>query len=109
MKAATTIQAEKIARAGWLKMTAEKYTVKACTIKSLIGKQFTIINHENGKRYTTSIDPKKTFCSCPFFQENKEFGVCKHIYRAQEEAADLARWQEEEEARAEYAGYGRWL
>ncbi len=109
MKATTKTQAERIAIAGWLKMTADKYTVKPSAIKGLIGKQFRIVNLEAEVTYHTSIDPKKTFCTCPFFQENKQFSICKHVLRAQEEAADLARWEEEEEARAEFAGHGCYL
>ncbi len=109
MKAATLTQATKIAQAGARKMTADKYTLKPSSFKSLIGKQFRVVNLETGARYTTSIDPKKTFCSCPFFQENKEFGTCKHIERCREEAADLARWKAEAAARDEYATFGKYL
>ena len=97
MKATTKTQAERIAKAGAKKMNAETHTIKGSSIKSLIGKQFTITNNESGERYTTSIDPKKTYCSCPFFQENKEFGVCKHIEYAKEDVAwEAARIEEYE-------------
>ncbi len=96
MKATTKMQAERIAQAGAAKMSAEKYTIKNSAFAALYGRQFMVINRESGARYTVSIDPEKTFCACPFFQENREFGICKHLVKAREEAA----WQASVEARA---------
>ena len=97
MTATTQTQASRIAQAGARKMTADKYTVKNTTIAALYGKSFTVINHETGARYTTSIDPAKMFCSCGFFQENREFGTCKHLVKCREEAAwEAARLAEYE-------------
>ena len=50
-----------------------------------------------GARYVVSIDPMKTFCGCRFFQENREFGVCKHTVYLQEQEA---RWEETARMRA---------
>lgn len=94
MKATTKIQAERIAEAGFNKMTAEKYQTKGSSIKALIGKQYTIVNKESGDRYTVSVDPNQTYCTCKFFRENREHGTCKHILWCQQEAADEARYQD---------------
>ncbi len=79
MKATTKIQATRIAEAGARKMTADKYTIKPSAIKALAATMFTVVNLETSKRYTVSIEEGKTFCSCPFFQENKEHAICKHV------------------------------
>ncbi len=101
MKATTKIQAERVAKAGAAKMNALTHTMKDCSIKRLRGIQFTIINNDNAARYTVSIDPAKTFCGCPFFRENREFGACKHIeYARQEQAWEEARVAEWETAQA---------
>ena len=101
MKAATKIQAERIAKSGAAKMNALTHAVKDSSLKALRGKQFTITNNKTGARYTTSIDPAKTFCACPFYQENREFGICKHIEHLKDEAAwEAARITEWEAARA---------
>ena len=86
MKCSSKVQATKIAEAGTRKMTAEKYSVKASGFRSLRGVSWTIVNRESGARYAVSIDPANTFCSCPFFAENREFGICKHTEKAREEA-----------------------
>ncbi len=109
MKATTLTEATRIAEAGARKMTAAKYTIKASTIKRLAATTFTVTNHETGKKYTTSVDPEKTFCTCPYFRENREFRICKHICRCREEAADRARWEAEAAEQAEYATFGRYL
>jgi hypothetical protein len=46
MKATTKIQAERIAAVGAAKMSADKYTIKGSTLKSLRGVQFTVVNNE---------------------------------------------------------------
>lgn len=109
MKATSKIQATRIAEAGARKMTADKYAIKPSAIKSLAATMFTVVNLKSGKRYTVSIEEGKTFCSCPFFQDNREHGVCKHTVRCREEAADLARWEAEAADYAEYATFGRYL
>ena len=100
MKATTKIQAERIAKAGAAKITAETHEIKPSPFKRLIGEQFTYINRASGARYTTSITPSRTFCACPFFRENREFGICKHIHHAREEAEYAASVEARE---AEYA------
>jgi len=101
MTATTQTQASRIAQAGARKMTADKYTLKNTTIAALYGTSFIVIKHETKTRYITSIDPAKTFCTCPFFRENREFGTCKHVCRCREEA----EW--EAARRAEYETTGR--
>jgi len=95
MKATSKQQAERIAKAGAAKMTAETHLIKPSSIKRWAGVQFTFVNLESGARYTTSIDPANTFCSCPFYRENREHKACKHIVKAGEEAA----WAASVEAR----------
>jgi predicted nucleic acid-binding Zn finger protein len=109
MKATTKIQATRIAEAGAHKMTADKYAIKPSTITALAATMFTVVNLETGKRYTVSIAEGKTFCSCPFYQENKEHGQCKHVSRCREEAADRARWEAEAAEVAEWEAFGRYL
>jgi predicted nucleic acid-binding Zn finger protein len=90
MKAATWIQAQMIAKAGARKMGPGNYSLLPSKFKALYGKQFTIVNNASEARYITSIEEGKTFCTCPFFKENREFGTCKHIEYAK---ADMA-WEE---------------
>jgi predicted nucleic acid-binding Zn finger protein len=89
IKATTKIQAEKIAAAGARKMVEQGYRIQNSSIKSLYNKQFRIVKAgEKVAAYTASIEEGKVYCSCPFFQENKEFQVCKHILACREAAAE---------------------
>lgn len=103
-------QAERVAATGAAKMTAEKYEIKGASLRSLAGKQYRVVNRETGVTYHTSVDPKATWCTCPFFRDNRAHGTCKHIEKCREEAADEARYEATARMMAEAWGEdnGKW-
>jgi hypothetical protein len=104
MVCTSKVMAERVAKYGAEKMDATKYQIKGAGFKNLIGKSYTVINRESGKKYSVSVD--RPSCSCKFYQSNKEYKTCKHIVRCEQEAADEARYDEIEKAMAEAWGEG---
>ena len=103
-----TIQTERIAQAGAKKMSAQGYTFTPADDAGA----FYVQKPGAAKPYLTdpNAEPILTYCSCPFAQEN---GLCKHIVWLRDElardAADVARWEAEAEAREEFATFGKYL
>jgi hypothetical protein len=98
MKCTSKVQAERIAKAGAAKMDREGYRIANSGVKALYNQQFRIIKSgEKAAAYIVGIAEGKTFCQCPFYRENAEFGTCKHIERCREEA-EFQAWCDEQEA-----------
>lgn len=96
MKATTKTQAQRIAYFGAKKMQDGGYRMERTR---WIG-TYEIRKDGDGRAYRVRVGHRSMpdTCNCPFFTENAEHGICKHIY--------WVRWELErieEEARAEAA------
>ena len=81
MKATNKIEASRIAYFGMRKMYQQGGYALENTKDPL--KKWVV--KEDGAMYLVSVKPEARRCDCPFFEENAEFAVCKHIYYVQEE------------------------
>ena len=104
MTTVDTMRAERIAKAGAAKMTAQGYTFNLFPMSRVAGH----VVKADGTRYAVNTFTGK--CACPFHKEN---GICKHqVWLRDElarEEADRARWETEAADFAEYATFGRYL
>ena len=80
MKCSSKVQAERIAKAGAAKMAGQGYRIQRSRFTP---GSFCVIKADGTNHL---VDTVRTFCSCPFFAENREFGTCKHLEYAREEA-----------------------
>ena len=86
MKATTKNQAERIAKAGAAKMTGQGYRIQRSRFTP---GSFCVIKADGSNNLA---DTARTYCSCAFFAENKEFGTCKHLEFARAEDEFETRW-----------------
>lgn len=113
MKCTTKAQAEAIAKAGSFKMYEGKnYTMDAqvAFLPRLAQTRFWITNLDSKARY--NVNTYQGICNCPFFLENREFGVCKHLLYARAEN-EWEKRQDEMFAEIEERGHalhdlGKW-
>jgi hypothetical protein len=78
MKCTTKKEASRIAFFGARKMDAQGYTYQRLDIWNWW------VSNPSGGGYNVAIfDSGEAHCGCPFFDENSEFGTCKHIARVQ--------------------------
>ena len=103
-----TMRAERIAKAGAKKMAQDgRYTFAQDTISP---STYVVTNPEGVNYVVCPQEGVLAFCSCPFAKENR---ICKHQvwlrYELAHEAADVARWEAEAEAREEFETFGRYL
>ena len=94
MKAQTKTQAQRIAYFGAKKMQEGGYHIRPTRWVGNVD----VVKDGDGRAYSVRVGARNVpdTCNCPFFRENAEHGVCKHIY--------WVRWQleaQEEEARAD--------
>ncbi len=101
MKAATKIQAERIAKAGSFKMAG--YTFRPYAGSEHAGH----VVKPSGEVYRVNV--KASTCNCAFYRENWQFQACKHLEFAKAEIEWTARVNEEAQAREEYQTFGKYL
>lgn len=82
MKCSSKAEALRISMAGLQKMHGYTVISRSEFLHRVI--------NPNGKYYilvSAGIDPEQmpAVCDCPFYKENKEFGVCKHTLLLEEE------------------------
>ncbi|WP_394794897.1 hypothetical protein [Armatimonas sp.] len=90
MKATNKTEAQRIAYFGMKKM--EKEGGYAFT-EGTVSNWFNVVKEQDGTTYGVLLLEKRGVCNCPFWEENSEFGACKHIYWIREELAKEADFQ----------------
>lgn len=96
MTVTTKAEARRIAYFGAKKMDAQGYTYQRLDVWNWQ------VNNPAGGFYTVSIyESGDAFCGCKFFEENAQFGACKHTARVGWLKAEADR-QAEEDAIADY-------
>lgn len=89
MKCETKNEASRIAYAGLRKMYREGgYTLEAGADAT---KKFVV--KEDGTMYLVWAHKDQPYCDCAFFEENAEFGICKHVAYVREEIRKEANFQ----------------
>ncbi len=89
MKCETKQEAQRVAYFGMLKMQREGgYTREATTLPGGF-----LVRKDDGGVYGVAVEVKHAGCTCPFYAENREFGICKHIYWVREELNQEANFQ----------------
>lgn len=95
MQAKTKQEARRIAYFGAKKMDDQGYRYERLDIWN-----WWVSSPASGGYNVALFDSGETHCGCKFFEENTEFGTCKHIMRLQwlvkEEADQAARDAEED-------------
>lgn len=85
MKVTTKIQAERIARTGAAKMTAQGYSYKQSAANPSV---FRVVRPDGGFYFVQVEGPgTKLHCMCPFFAESSPFDTCKHLVWLSDELA----------------------
>lgn len=89
MKATSQIQANRIAFYGSQKM--ESYTMALTSVYNKVR-----VYKADGTMYRVCVGTPTGAgrkCECPFFKENKEFTICKHIVWAEAELDRIAQME----------------
>jgi hypothetical protein len=55
------------------------------------------VKNPEGTRYRVNLTETAPSCDCPFFAENREHGICKHLVWGREQMA-FELWVDEQEA-----------
>lgn len=89
MQCTSKTQAQRMAYFGARKMSEAGYLLRTTQWEGF----YDVVKDEETLYSVRIGDPvMPDSCTCPFFTENKEFGICKHLY--------WTRWQVEAEADA---------
>ena len=100
MKVFNQTTANRVARAGFAKMTADDYTLFAPVFD--VADEWHVAKNDGETTYTIKVTGKSegepTYtCNCGFFEENPQFGICKHILLVHEERTIRVQEEIEEE------------
>lgn len=89
MKCETKTEAQRVAYFGMKKMQKTGgYALERTRVENGF-----LVRKDDGGVYGVAVAPKHGGCSCPFYHDNVEFGICKHIYWVREELANEANFQ----------------
>jgi len=86
MVCTSKIQAETVAGYGAEKM-GRNYQIAENPFTEGTFRAWKVTNLGTGVTYRVNLTEGNTFCTCPFFRENKQFCTCKHIVACREEGA----------------------
>ena len=89
MKCETKTEAQRVAFFGMKKM--QKAGTYALFTGEFSGKW--IVEKEDGTAYSVLLTRTQGTCNCPFYHDNVDHAICKHIYWVREELAQYANFQ----------------
>ncbi len=99
-------QAEAVAKAGFNKMVASGEYSTLPPFNE--GDPYFVCKNDEETFYRVDVYTDRMVCACPFYKENKQFGVCKHVLYVADELATLAAEEAHEAAQPtadEYADF----